>query len=73
MQVLRLNSQGMLPYGGTRYFVCEALAAEDVGVQEFDGKLLVSYRQMLIREVDLRTKHSSPLVRPAEGDVSTMS
>lgn len=73
VQVLRLNSQGMLPYAGTRYFVCEALAAEDVGVQEFDGKLLVSYRQMLIREVDLRTKQTLPLVRPVEDDVSTMS
>jgi transposase InsO family protein len=67
VQVLRLNSQGMLPYRGTRYFVCEALAQEDVGAQEFDGKLLVSYRQMLIREIDLRTKQTLPLVRPVGG------
>jgi transposase InsO family protein len=73
VRVLRLNSQGMLTYGATRYFACEALADDLVGVQEFDGKLLVSYRHMPIREIDLRTKHTLPLVRPIQSAVSTMS
>jgi hypothetical protein len=64
VQVLCLNSQGMLPYARKRYFVCEALAKEEVGVQEFDGKLLVSFRHMLIRQIDLRTDTSVPLALP---------
>jgi transposase InsO family protein len=73
VQVRSLNSQGMVKYGSRRYFACEALAGERVGVQEFDGKLLVSYRHMLIREIDLRTMRSLPVVRPLDDAVSTMS
>jgi transposase InsO family protein len=65
MQVLRLNSQGMLPYGSRRYFVCEALAREQVGVRELDGKAVVSYRHMLVREIDLKTKRTIPIAWPA--------
>ncbi|NPV08491.1 MAG: IS481 family transposase [Anaerolineae bacterium] len=72
VEVLALNSQGMLPYQGRRYFVCEALACEPVGVQRFDDKLLVSFRHMFIRQIDLATKHTVPLVQPVS-DVSTMS
>ena len=56
--VLRLNSQGVLPYGSRRYFVCEALPAEWVGVQRVADLLLVSFRHMYIREIDLRTGRS---------------
>ncbi|NPV09901.1 MAG: hypothetical protein HPY83_18310, partial [Anaerolineae bacterium] len=51
---------------------CEALACEPVGVQRFDNKLLVSFRHMFIRQIDLATKHTVPLVQLVS-DVSTMS
>ena len=51
----QLNSQGMLTYEGRRYFVCEALAGELVGTKAFDGKLYVTYRDLLVREIDLAT------------------
>lgn len=60
--VRRLNSQGMLAEQGKRWFVCGALADQRVCVERFDGKLLVSYRHMYIREVDLDRHCSRPLV-----------
>lgn len=60
--VRRLNSQGMLTEQGQRWFVCGALAGQRVRVERFDGKLLVSYRHMYIREVDPQRRCSRPLV-----------
>lgn len=60
--VRRLNQQGSLREGSRRWFVCEALADQRVRVERFDGKLLVSYRHMYIREIDLGTGRSRPLV-----------
>ena len=62
--LLGLNSQGCLTYQSHRHFVCEALASELVFCQEFDNKLLVSYRGMHIREINLATGRTTPLVRP---------
>ena len=45
----------MLYYGQQTYFVSEALAAEWVRVDELDGKLLVTYRHMTVREIELET------------------
>ncbi len=60
--VRRLNSQGMLTEQGQRWFICGALAEQRVRVERFDGKLLVSYRHMYIREVDLKRRCSRALV-----------
>lgn len=60
--VRRLNSQGMLTHQGQRWFTCGALAGQQVRVEPFDGKLVVSYRHMYIREVDLERRCSRALV-----------
>jgi transposase InsO family protein len=60
--VRRLNLGGMLNEQGRRWFICEALAGQRVRVERFDGKLLVSYRHMYIREVDLERGCSRALV-----------
>lgn len=60
--VRRLNSQGMVTHEGQRWFVCGALAEQWVQVERFDGKLVVSYRHMYIREVDLERRSSRALV-----------
>lgn len=60
--VRRLNSQGMLSEPGHRWFVCEALAGKRVRVEGFQGKLLVSYRHMYIREIDRERCYSRALV-----------
>ena len=61
-EVRRLNAHGMLSVAGRHWFVCEALAGKSVGVEQFDGKLLVSYRHMYIREIDLATNTTRSLV-----------
>jgi transposase InsO family protein len=60
--VQRLNSQGMLAADRHRWFVCGALAGQRVQVERFDGKLLVSYRHMYVREIDLARHQSRALV-----------
>ncbi|MGB6266885.1 MAG: IS481 family transposase [Candidatus Acidiferrales bacterium] len=60
--VRRLNSQGMLAEQRHRWFVCGALADQRVRVERFDGKLLVSYRHMYIREIDIERRYSRALV-----------
>lgn len=60
--VHRLNSQGCLDWQGRRFFVCEALRGQRVCVEALDHRLLVSYRHMYIREIDLRSGRSAALV-----------
>jgi len=56
--VKRLDRYGMLYYGGGSYFVCEALAHERVRIDQLDNKLVVTFRHLTIREIDLRTSRS---------------
>jgi transposase InsO family protein len=60
--VKRLNTQGRLYYRQQTYFVSEALASERVRVDELDGKLLVTFRHMTVREIELRTGKSSAVM-----------
>lgn len=61
-EVRRLNTQGSLVEGRRRWFVCKALEGQGVRLERFENKLLVSYRHMYIREVNLLTGESRPLV-----------
>jgi transposase InsO family protein len=63
--VKRLNTQGMLYYKQQTYFVSEALAAERVRVDELDGKLLVTFRHMTVREIEVRAGRSTAVLLPA--------
>jgi transposase InsO family protein len=60
--VRRVNANGAIAEGGRKWFVCEALAGQQVRVERFDGKLLVSYRHMYIREIDLQRNTTQALV-----------
>jgi transposase InsO family protein len=62
--VKQLNTQGMLNYQQQRYFVSEALATERVRVDELDGKLLVTFRHMTVREIEVRTGKSTAVLLP---------
>jgi transposase InsO family protein len=66
-EVKQLNAQGLLHDGGRRWFVCEALAGQRVRLERLEGKVLVSYRHMYIREIDTHAGWTRPLVvaRPA--------
>ena len=63
--VKRLDTQGLLYYRAQTYFVSEALATERVRVDELDGKLLVTFRHMTVREIELRTGKSTAVLLPA--------
>lgn len=60
--VKRLDAYGMLYYRGGSYFVCEALGQERVRIDQLDDKLVVTFRHLTIREIDLRTSRSIPVV-----------
>lgn len=61
-EVRRLDNEGGLSKYGCWYFVCEALAKERVRVDEFDGKLTVTFRHLTIREIDLHTRSSTAVL-----------
>lgn len=63
--VKRLDTQGLLYYRSQTYFVSEALAKERVRVDELDGKLLVTFRHMTVREIEVRTGKSTAVLLPA--------
>lgn len=64
--VKQLNSQGLLYYHQQTYFVSEALASEWVRVDELEGKLLVTFRHLTVREIDLRTGESRAVLLPVK-------
>ena len=63
--VKQLNTQGMLYYKQRTYFVSEALASERVQVDELDDQLLVTFRHLTVRQIDVRTGKSTALLLPA--------
>lgn len=62
--VKRLNTQGCLYFNQKQYFICEALAGERVRLEEVEDHLLVSYRYMFIREINLNLGRTKALVLP---------
>lgn len=69
--VMRLNTQGSLYYNGRTYYVCKPLMNERVLIEPFENSLLVTFRHMHIREINLITGRSKGLIKPK--GVSTMS
>jgi transposase InsO family protein len=63
--VKRLNTLGLLYYRQQRYFVSEALAGERVRVDELEDQLLVTFRHMTVREIEVRTGRSTAVLLPA--------
>lgn len=64
--VKRLNTQGLLYYRQQTYFVSEALAAERVRVDELEGKLLVTFRHMTVREIEIETGKTTAVLLPVK-------
>lgn len=61
-----LNTQGMLYHRQRTYFVSEALAGERVRVDELEGKLLVTFRHMTVREIEIHTGKSRAVLLPVK-------
>ena len=62
--VRKLDSGGSLFLDHQRHFVSEALRSEYVWCQIFGQRVLITYRHMHIREIDLSTGKSIAVVRP---------
>jgi transposase InsO family protein len=60
--VKRLNAKGLLLWKRRYYFVCEALANEWVEVNPCADTVLVRYRHMWIREIDIENSRSVTLI-----------
>ena len=69
--VAKINSQGSIGYGGKRFFVSRALGNEVVAIQRVENTLLVRFRQMYVREIDLESGESRGLLARAEEAVQT--
>ena len=63
--IKRLNTQGMLYHEGRTYFVSEALAHERVRVDELEEKLIVTFRHLTVREINVRTGNTTAVLLPA--------
>ena len=60
--LVRVDHTGSLSHAGRRVFVCAALVGEWVATRRLDDVLVVQYRDYYIREVDLTTGRSVPLL-----------
>jgi len=59
-----VTDAGNLVYCGRQYYACKALARERVWCREIENRLLVTYRHMYIRDIDLDTGRTTAVVRP---------
>ena len=60
----RLNSTGAMRLAGRSYFVSLALAGERVAIERLAETILVKYRHMYVRELEIKTGRSKSLVLP---------
>ena len=69
VKLVLLDAGGLIRWEGRRYFACEALAHRQVAAEQIGRRLLVRFRNMYIREIDLETNHTLPFIHP----VTTLS
>lgn len=62
--LIRLNRVGSMSLDGVAYFVSLALAGEHVALEKLEETPLLKYRHMYLRELDLNTGRTKPLVLP---------
>jgi transposase InsO family protein len=73
--VHRVDHNAMISYHGHRFFVSEALIGEQVACTRLHQRVLVTYRHMYVRELQLRSGRSRSLLQPmdAAGTVDAKS
>jgi hypothetical protein len=64
LEVQRLNGRGMVRVNGRRYFVCEALNHQLVALERVGQQVLVRYRNMYLRELNLVSGSTLPFIYP---------
>lgn len=64
LHLLPVQAKGMIRWQGRRYFVCEALVDQQVALEQIGSELLVRFRNMFIRQIDLHRGTTSPFIHP---------
>lgn len=75
LEVRLVDAAGTVRVDGHRYFVCEALVHQEVALEPIGGSVLVRYRQMYVRELDLARRTTQAFIYPVSqlGQVSPLS
>ena len=63
-RLVRVNTNGAIRYDGRLFFVCDALGAHWVGCHHVGDRVLVRFRDYYVRELDLRTGRTLPMLTP---------
>jgi transposase InsO family protein len=64
--VHRVDDNAMISYHGHRFFIGEALIGDQVACTRLAQRVLVTYRQMYVRELHLRSGRSRSLLQPMD-------
>jgi transposase InsO family protein len=76
LEVRTVDSAGTVRVEGQRFFVCEALGHQPVALEKVGEQILVRFRHMYIRELNLSARTTLPFVYPVgevAGELSPMS
>lgn len=63
--VHRVDRNGMIHYHGRRFFIGDALIGEDVACVPLAPRVLVLYRRMYVRELQLQSGRTRSLLQPS--------
>jgi len=66
IEVKEVDAAGTLRIDGRRYFVCEALTHREVGVERLGNNVLIRFRDMYIREINLEKGSTLSFVHSTE-------
>ena len=75
LEVRRVDAAGTIRIERHRYFVCEALVHQEVALEPVGDQVLVRFRHMYVRELNLTDRTTLPLICPVShlNQVSPMS
>jgi transposase InsO family protein len=62
VELVRVDANGMIRLEGRRYFVCEALVHHQVAAEKIGQQVLVRFRNMYIRELQLGSSSTLPFI-----------
>jgi transposase InsO family protein len=71
--VEKLNNKGFLVYNREHYFVSKALKHKAIMLRQLGNTLLLTFRNMNIREINLVTGKTRPLLQPIEEEEIELS
>jgi hypothetical protein len=76
LTLCRVDAAGTVRVAGHRYFVCEALVHQEVALETIGQQILVRFRNMYFRELNLAARTTLPFIYPIseiQGNLLPMS